>query len=248
MTIRTNQKLLTAAFGVAVVLGTVTVPVPAQADGGCIPGDTRGMVPRNARPGDIVCVPDQIAKDIQFENSIAAKRVDPNGAYGPLSCKSGFVWREAFDGDQICVNPARRVATWQQNANAGVGATGGLQPQPGAGCTWKYRGTGVLELDNGALVEVKWVDLLAVPPFRKYKQERVGTSFVRTGDIISGGDAGPGKTAFTIAWLDESGARVDGDDFVGEIDPNSGTLSGTTRNDLNGTIGWRARERWTCAR
>lgn len=35
----------------------------------------------------------------------------------------------------------------------------------------KCNGTGVLEPDNGALVEVKWVDLPAVPPFRKYKQE-----------------------------------------------------------------------------
>jgi hypothetical protein len=38
---------------------------------------------------------------------------------------SGLVWREGFDGDSVCVTPARRVETWQENAKAGVGSTGG---------------------------------------------------------------------------------------------------------------------------
>jgi hypothetical protein len=38
------------------VLATVAVPALARADGGCIPGDKAGQVPRNARPGDMVCV------------------------------------------------------------------------------------------------------------------------------------------------------------------------------------------------
>ena len=48
-----------AAFGMMVV------PVPSYADGGCIPGDTAGQVPRNARPGDNVCVNPEIAATVQ---------------------------------------------------------------------------------------------------------------------------------------------------------------------------------------
>src|ERR1700704_14093 len=38
------------------------------------------------------------------------------GAYGPLTCKSGYVWREGFDGDGVCVPPDRRQETLNQNA------------------------------------------------------------------------------------------------------------------------------------
>jgi|RhiMethySRZTD1v2_1073278.scaffolds.fasta_scaffold386877_2 hypothetical protein len=33
-------------------------------------------------------------------------------------CKSGFVWRDAKDGDGVCVTPAERTEAKQQNANA----------------------------------------------------------------------------------------------------------------------------------
>ncbi|MGD1348664.1 CAP domain-containing protein [Mycobacterium seoulense] len=106
----------------------------ASADQGCIPNNQAGMVPRNARQGDNVCVPPNIAKTVQDENAAAAKGVGyvpGGGAYGPKTCTSGLVWREAFDGDGVCVSPPRRQETWQENANAGVGNTGGLKPQPG---------------------------------------------------------------------------------------------------------------------
>ena len=38
--------------------------------------------------------------------------------YGPDTCIQGFVWREAGGGDTVCVTPAVRTATAQQNANA----------------------------------------------------------------------------------------------------------------------------------
>jgi hypothetical protein len=50
------------------------------------------------------------------------------GAYGPNKCVSGLAWREGYDGDAVCVSTQRRQETWQENANAGVGATGGLKP------------------------------------------------------------------------------------------------------------------------
>jgi hypothetical protein len=34
------------------------------------------------------------------------------------SCKPGFVWRDARDGDGVCVTPEERQIAKQQNANA----------------------------------------------------------------------------------------------------------------------------------
>jgi hypothetical protein len=120
---------------VLTVLGAVSLLPAAAADGGCIPNDQAGMVPRNARPGDNVCAPPNVAKTVQDENNAAANGqgyVPGGGAYGPKTCVSGLVWREAYDGDGVCVSVARRTETWQENANAGVGNTGGLKPQPGS--------------------------------------------------------------------------------------------------------------------
>jgi hypothetical protein len=127
---RARSAMAICAVAVTVV-GVVFTAVPAQADGGCIPGDQAGQVPRNAAPGDTACVPPNIAALVQQENAASAQGQghDPNGAYGPVGCVSGLVWREAFDGDGVCVTPARRTETWQENANAGVGNTGGLKPQ-----------------------------------------------------------------------------------------------------------------------
>jgi hypothetical protein len=111
------------------VFGGAIVAAPVHADGGCIPGDQAGMVPRNARPGDNVCAPADVAATVQQENANKADGYAGGGAYGDLTCKSGLVWREAFDGDAVCVSPERRQTTFQENANAGVGNTGGLKPQ-----------------------------------------------------------------------------------------------------------------------
>lgn len=40
--------------------------------------------------------------------------------YGPDTCVSGYVWREARVGDTVCVTPATRDQVAQQNANAGA--------------------------------------------------------------------------------------------------------------------------------
>jgi hypothetical protein len=46
------------------------------------------------------------------------------------ACKSGFVWRDAADGDAVCVTPDERATAKMQNANAannrqaGGGASG----------------------------------------------------------------------------------------------------------------------------
>jgi hypothetical protein len=38
--------------------------------------------------------------------------------YGPDTCTQGFVWREAQSGDTVCVTPAIRTSTAQQNQAA----------------------------------------------------------------------------------------------------------------------------------
>lgn len=39
-------------------------------------------------------------------------------AYGPYTCAQGFVWREAFDGDTVCVGPDERDTARAENAQA----------------------------------------------------------------------------------------------------------------------------------
>jgi hypothetical protein len=134
MSTNVNRSVVLPICAAAVtVFGTLAGPAPSRADGGCVPGDVAGQVPRNARPGDNVCVSPQVADEVQQENATAQERYAGGGAYGPLTCKSGWVWREAFDGDGICVTPQRRQETWQENANAGVGPTGGLKPTGSTG-------------------------------------------------------------------------------------------------------------------
>jgi hypothetical protein len=48
--------------------------------------------------------------------------------YGPDTCNQGFVWREAGPGDVVCVTPAIRSSTAQQNQSAGQN----VEPNGGA--------------------------------------------------------------------------------------------------------------------
>ncbi|MBJ7341886.1 MAG: hypothetical protein JHC64_29620, partial [Mycolicibacterium sp.] len=53
------------------------------------------------------------------QNSAAAANREPNGGtYGPNTCKQGFVWRDAWGGDQVCVVPAVRDQAATDNAAA----------------------------------------------------------------------------------------------------------------------------------
>jgi flagellar basal body L-ring protein FlgH len=38
--------------------------------------------------------------------------------YGPATCLTGYVWRDAFPGDTVCVTPATRTRAAQDNAAA----------------------------------------------------------------------------------------------------------------------------------
>ena len=63
---------------------------------------------------------------------VALLEVGPAAAddqpYGPATCKSGYVWREAFDGDTVCVTPETRSQTLADNA----AAASRIQPGGGA--------------------------------------------------------------------------------------------------------------------
>ncbi len=41
-----------------------------------------------------------------------------NGTYGPYTCKSGYVWRDAFPGDKVCVSPFTQTLTKMDNSLA----------------------------------------------------------------------------------------------------------------------------------
>lgn len=104
------------AVGVAALV--IAGATPAHSDSGC-PGS---LVPRNARPGDTVCVTPQVAADVAAENANPDNNRQPGGgAYGPQTCKSGYVWREAFVGDSACVTPDRRTESKNENTTAPSG-------------------------------------------------------------------------------------------------------------------------------
>jgi hypothetical protein len=53
------------------------------------------------------------------DNAQANDRRDLNGGrYGADTCKLGFVWREAFTGDHVCVPPSERSRAKMDNENA----------------------------------------------------------------------------------------------------------------------------------
>jgi|SRR5688572_1777809 len=43
---------------------------------------------------------------------------EPDLPYGPDTCISGYVWREAIPGDNVCVTPATRSQTAYDNSQA----------------------------------------------------------------------------------------------------------------------------------
>jgi hypothetical protein len=60
-------------------------------------------------------------------NSAFTASAMAEGAYGPDTCKNGYVWREALADDTICVTPAERTKARKQNAKAN------LRRNPGGG-------------------------------------------------------------------------------------------------------------------
>lgn len=92
-----------------------TTPLPS---GRCV----EGYVERRARPADVVCVLPASALQAEFDNrpevQKARKNDPPGGPYGPETCRVGWVWRDAFPGDTICVTGDIRSRTAKENEEA----------------------------------------------------------------------------------------------------------------------------------
>ncbi len=73
--------------------------------------------------------------------------------YGPDTCKSGYVWRDAIPGDHVCVRPVRRSKAAHENSIAGsrVNPTGAYGPNTcKAGFVWREAYTGDVVCVTGA--------------------------------------------------------------------------------------------------
>ncbi len=47
---------------------------------------------------------------------MGARRAPGGGPYGADTCVTGYVWRDAFDGDRVCVLPETREQAKSDNA------------------------------------------------------------------------------------------------------------------------------------
>jgi hypothetical protein len=120
----------------------------------------------------------------------------------------------------------------------------GPAPHPVA-CKWKYSGGVNIMQDNGIRVELdQWHDLTAMGPAHLYPPG--STVQANRGAVIGAGGEGT-SLSFTIVWYDKNGGRADGNDYSGTIDPEWGTLGGTTKNDEGVVNQWKANEHWTCS-
>lgn len=83
----------------------------------------QGFVWREAGPEDHVCVPVtpvDVREETRIENDRADELRSPTGGdFGPDTCKPGFVWREAFSDDRVCVTPESRTRAATDNSLAG---------------------------------------------------------------------------------------------------------------------------------
>jgi CVNH domain len=73
-----------------------------------------GFVPREAIPGDHICVSPATRAQVQRDNAGAQSRRQP----GADTCKPGFVWREATKTDHVCVSEATRQQALTDNQHA----------------------------------------------------------------------------------------------------------------------------------
>jgi hypothetical protein len=63
-----------------------------------------------------VCVTPNERSQVASDNSQANARINPNGSYGPYTCISSYVWRNAFGGDYVCVTPDQRTQVAYDNS------------------------------------------------------------------------------------------------------------------------------------
>ncbi|AFM16462.1 hypothetical protein Mycch_1670 [Mycolicibacterium chubuense NBB4] len=113
-----------------------------------------------------------------------------------------------------------------------------------APCSWRYSGGVVIDQDNGIRVDLdQWHDLTAMGPAHLYAPGSTVQS--NRGEVIGAGGEGT-NLSFTIVWYDKQGGHAETNDYTGSIDPQWGTLGGTTVNNAGVTNHWSAQEHWMC--
>lgn len=113
-----RQSLASARGQLNSPVTSATIPQQTTKSAGIVAQCGQGLVWRMAGANDYICVTPDSRQRVVQENSTAASRRDPKGAYGPNSCIAGYVWREAFNGDVVCVTPQVRTLVRQENQRA----------------------------------------------------------------------------------------------------------------------------------
>jgi uncharacterized protein YkwD len=99
-------------------------------------GDKDYFVCRYSPPGNVA---GQFAENVPMACTTKAESVPlPGSDIGMkmLTCKQGYVWRDARDGDGVCVTPQERSRAKQQNA-AAASLVEGSGPNCKSGYVWR---------------------------------------------------------------------------------------------------------------
>lgn len=99
----------------------------------------RRVIARLAQAGSAAALVATVGRS-QADDATAA-----NCPYGANTCASGYVWREAFAGDVVCVAPSQRSQAASDNANAYYRVDASNPPYCVSGYVWRdaYDGDGV---------------------------------------------------------------------------------------------------------
>ncbi|MER6316592.1 hypothetical protein ABT237_22915 [Streptomyces sp. NPDC001581] len=137
------SRFLMVLTSAAFVSGTLALPASAA-----VTHQTRPSVTTDTPGGDQDHCP--VAILCGGAGGDGGNGPDPNrepggGAYGPNTCKPGYVWADSFDGDSRCVTPADRQAFHDRNPHRqpGGGAYGPSTCEPGY--VWRERFDGDTE-------------------------------------------------------------------------------------------------------
>ncbi|MFB7467603.1 hypothetical protein ACFCZ1_29615 [Streptomyces sp. NPDC056224] len=86
-----------------------------------------------ALPASAVTAPSAHASVVSVRSYDDPNREPGGGAYGPNTCKQGYVWRDSYEGDVLCVTPDERRRAHDANPNRqpGGGAYGPATCLPG---------------------------------------------------------------------------------------------------------------------
>jgi hypothetical protein len=72
-----------------------------------------------------------------FGRSLARDAAAQGCPYGANTCASGYVWREAYAGDVVCVDPSQRAQAASDNANAAYRVDSSNPPYCLSGYVWR---------------------------------------------------------------------------------------------------------------